>query len=143
MSGSRLIIDGGFMDSVRRAFCLLLVSLTAACSSAPPDKHGWELLGKRDVDFHVDHDAIEVGKSEGHFRVLRFVVHGGSIEMYEVKVLLGDGDSFRLPNRLILDPGEGRTVDLPGDRRGVRRVEFVYRSLKTGGRRATVSLYGR
>jgi hypothetical protein len=133
------------MDSVRRAFGLLLLSLTAACASAPPapERHGWELLGKRDVDFHVDHDAIDVGKSEGHFRVLRFVVHGGAIEMYEVKVILGDGDSFRVPNRLILDSGEGRTVDLPGDRRVVRRVEFVYRSLKTAGRPATVSLYGR
>lgn len=131
------------MDSVRRAIGLLLVSLTAACGSAPPDRHGWELLGKRDVDFHVDHDAIDVGKSEGRFRVLRFVVHGGAIEMYEVKVLLGDGDSFRVPGRLILDAGQARTVDLPGDRRVVRRVEFVYRSLKSAGRPATVSLYGR
>jgi hypothetical protein len=75
--------------------------------------------------------------------VLRFVVHGGAIEMYEVHVILGDGDSYRPAVRLVLDRGEGQTIDLPGDRRLVRRVEFVYRSLRAGGQRATVSLYGR
>ena len=36
------------------------------------------------------------------------------------------------------------TTALPGDRRAVRRVEFVYRSLHTGsGHHATISVYGR
>ena len=96
-----------------------------------------------EVDFHVDHDVIEVGRVEGRFGELRFVVHGGAIEMYDVRVSLGDGDTFRPASRFVFDRGEGRTVNLPGDVRIVRRVEFVYRSLRAGGRRATVSLYGR
>ena len=135
------------MNHARRMICLSLLTGIVACSSnppaPPPERHEWELLGEREVDFHVDHDAVDVGKAEGRFHVLRFAVHGGAIEMYEVKVILGDGEVIRIPDRLILDSGEGRKVELPGDRRVVKRVEFVYRSLKVAGRPARVSLYGR
>ena len=137
-------VHGGFMNATRRAACLMLMGLLTACASSPPAHGSWVLLGERDVDFKVDHDSIDVGRHEGRFRVLRFVAHGGEVEMYEIKIVLDDGEAFRHPTHLILDRGEGRTVDLPGDRRAVRRVEFVYRSLHKGdGHHATISLYGR
>jgi hypothetical protein len=131
------------MKMTRRMFSMMLLGLLTSCASDPPAGGHWELLGHREVDFHVDHDTIEVGKEGGHFAMLRFDVHGGAIEVYDVKVILGNGEIVRLPSRLVLEPGEGRMVDLPGDRRTVRRVEFVYRSLKGDSHRATVSLYGR
>jgi hypothetical protein len=131
------------MKTARWMFSLMLLGLLTSCASDPPAGGHWELLGRREVDFHVDHDVIEVGKAEGRFARLRFDVHGGAIEVYDVKVILGDGETVRLPSRLVLKPGEGRMVDLPGDRRTVRRVEFVYRSLKGDSHRATVSLFGR
>jgi hypothetical protein len=130
------------MKTARRGVCLALMFLLSACASLS-HRRSWELLGEREVDFRTDHDAVEVGRSEGVFRQLRFVGHGGAIEMYDVKVVMGDGSSFHIPTRLALDRGEGRTIDLPGDRRVVRRVEFVYRSLRAGGRHGTIALYGR
>jgi hypothetical protein len=131
------------MSHVWRAMCLLLLFGLSACASAPYARRSWELLGQREVDFHTDHDVIEVGRSEGTFHELRFVSRGGAVELYNVKFVLGDGEVFDSPERMVLDRGEGRTMDLPGNRRVVRRVEFVYRSLHAGGRRAVVSLYGR
>lgn len=132
------------MKIAGRATCLMILGLLAACASSPPAHAAWEPLGQRDVDFKVDHDSIDVGKHEGRFRELRFVAHGGTVEVYEIKVILGDGEAYNHPTHLMLDRGEGRTLDLPGDRRTVRRVEFVYRSLhKGGGHHATISLYGR
>jgi len=131
------------MNSARRAVCVLLTGLLTACASGPRLGRDWDLLGRREVDFRVDHDVLQVGRIQGTFRELRFVVRGGAIEMYEVKVVLGDGDAFRPGTRFTFDEGEGRSFELPGDRRVVRRVEFVYRSLRAGGRRAVVSLYGR
>lgn len=131
------------MNTTRRGVCLILTGLLTACATGQRVGPRWEMLGRRDVDFRVDHDVIEVGRVEGRFRQLRFVARGGAIEMYDVKLILGDGDVIHHPTRLMLDRGEGRTIDLPGDRRVVRRVEFVYRSMRAGGRHATVTLYGR
>ena len=131
------------MSTLRRGLCLILVVFLAGCASGRRTGPRWELLGRRDVEFRVDHDVIEVGRAEGRFHELRFVVRGGAIEMYELRVTLGDGEAFRPAERLVLDRGEGRTIFLPGDRHVVRRVEFVYRSLRAAGRHATVTLYGR
>jgi hypothetical protein len=131
------------MNTARRAFYLVFTGLLMACASGPPAGRDWELLGRREVDFQLDHDVIQVGRTQGRFRELRFVVQGGAIEMYDVRITLGDGESFRPPTRFVFDEGEGRRIELPGDRRVVRRVEFVYRSLRAGGRRAVISLYGR
>jgi hypothetical protein len=120
---------------------LLLALFAAACASAPPARSQWVLLGEREVDFRVDHDGIHVGDVEGRFREFRFVVHGGAIEMFDLKVTLGDGEFFRSDTRMVFDRVEGRILHLPGWR-VVRRVDFVYRSLR-GGDRATVTLFGR
>jgi len=130
------------MTTSRRSACLMLLVLLSGCATGGY-RRSWTLLGDREVDFGRDHDAIEVGRSEGRFAQLRFIGVGGAIEMYDVKVVLGDGDSFHIPSRVILDRNEGRIIDLPGTRRGVKRVEFVYRSLRAGGRRARIALYGR
>ena len=131
------------MRTTTRVVGAMLMGLLLACASTPRAGGRWEQLGRREVDFHVDHDAIDVGRAEGRFRELRFVVRGGAIEMYDVRIVLGDGEVIRPTTRLVFDRGEARTIDLPGDRRVVRRVEFTYRSLRGQGRRAVVTLYGR
>jgi hypothetical protein len=132
------------MRASRLSMGLAVLALASACRTAPPaGARAWEFLGKREVEFHVDHDVIEVGRAEGRFDELRFVVRGGDIEMYKMRVTLGDGDVFSPENRLVLEKGEGRILRLPGEHRVVRRVEFVYRSLRGNARRATVSLFGR
>jgi hypothetical protein len=132
------------MRASRLSIGLAMTALLSACASAPPSgNRGWEFLGKRDVEFRVDHDVIDVGRAQGHFNELRFVVRGGDIEMYKMRVTLGDGDVFTPENRLVLEKGEGRVLRLPGEHRVVRRVEFVYRSLRGNARHATVTLFAR
>jgi hypothetical protein len=130
------------MNATRRIICVVLAGLLTACATGRHVGNRWELLGRRDVDFRVDHDAIDVGRAEGRFRALRFEVRGGPVEIFDLKVILGDGDAIRPATRLVFERGESRTIDLPGNRRVVRRVEFVYRSLRGPGRRATISLFG-
>jgi hypothetical protein len=131
------------MKTIVRWLCLSLLGLVTACATLPSGGGRWERLGRRSVDIRADRDVIRVGRSEGRFGALRFIVRGGAIELYDVVVTLGDGNTYRHPSRLLLKRGEGRVIDLPGGRRVVRRVEFMYRTLRSRGRRATVTLYGR
>ena len=105
----------------------------------------WELLGTRRVNFSVDHDAMIICVREGGFTAIKLEVAGGNLEMYNIKVTFGNGESFSPDTRIQFHQGSwSRTIDLPGPVRIVRRVDFWYRSRLRGGRgAATLRLFGR
>lgn len=131
------------MRNIHRLLASVAVtSLLVSCASGSGG--GWELLGRKDVSLLVDHDTLDVGRSQGRFRELKFVVEGAPVEMYDVRIVFGDGSDFRPQTRLNFAPNSvSRSIDLPGRSRVIRKIDFVYR--KTSGlfRQATVSVYGR
>jgi hypothetical protein len=138
------------LTSMRTLLLAILISLTSACFATvepvpvvavAPAPAGWITLGERTVHGRVDRDIIHVGRVNGRFRKLQFVVEHAPLEMFDVIVVMGDGSMFRVPTRLIFQPGQSRTIDLPGDLRVVRRVEFRYGNLPGAGR-ARVLLLG-
>jgi len=104
----------------------------------------WDHIGMRPVDFHVDHDAIIAG-GDGAFRAIRIDVEGGDLEMFDVKITFGNGETFSPATRLYFREGtRSRVIDLPGDARIMRRIDFFYRSAPFGAPgRAIVHVYGR
>jgi hypothetical protein len=130
------------MRTFRRLLPFAVAVLSVSCASR--GDAGWELLGRKDVSFLVDHDTLDVGRSEGRFRELKIVVDGAPVEIRDIRVTFGDGETFHPATRLEFRPGsESRAIDLPGGNRVIRKIDFVYR--KTSGifRTATVSVYGR
>ena len=115
---------------------------TALGSGAPPPVGSeWEHLGVRPVDSRRDHDAILAGR-QGAFRAVRLDVEGGNLEMFNVKITFANGETFAPATRLLFSAGTmSRVIDLPGDARVIRRIDFFYRS--AGGPRATVHVYAR
>src|SRR5262249_50103759 len=114
--------------------------------SAPPThsltlRDNWELLGTRKVSFAAEKDVISA-KHQGRFRAIKLEVEGGNLDMYNIRLVFGDGTTFSPDTRVEFHEGSwSRTIDLPGDARVIRRIEFWYRSeLKRG--RATVRVYG-
>ena len=112
----------------------------------PPPTGDWDHIGMRAVDFRVDHDVI-VAAGEGAFRAIRIDVEGGDLEMFDVKLTFGNGETFSPATRLYFREGtRSRMIDLPGDARIIRRIDFFYRSAAfgaPGGGRAIVHVYGR
>ena len=131
------------MRLVRRLLVPLGIALLFV-SCATRRGGDWELLGTKSVSFLVDHDTLDVGRSQGSFRQLKFVVERAPVEMYDIRVVFGNGTDFRPETRLYFAPDtQTRAIDLPGGDRFIRKIDFVYR--KTSGifRQATVSVYGR
>ena len=125
---------------------LCLSCLLAACAATDGryGGRGWELLGQREADLKTDRDRIEVGRREGTFREIRVAVRGAPVEIYNVVVTFADGNTFSPNLRQRFDENaSSREIDLPGDRRVIRSVDFAYRSLNRREGRATVMLYGR
>jgi hypothetical protein len=103
----------------------------------------WELLGSRRVSFTLDRDAVVVGAREGVFTAIKIEVAGGHLEMYNIRITFGTGDTWSPNTRVQFQEGSwSRTIDLPGQARVIRRVDFWYRSRVRRGA-ATVRLFGR
>jgi hypothetical protein len=81
--------------------------------------------------------------NRGSFRGLQLGVKGGAIEFQRVLVHFENGEDTDLPIReRIEDRGRTRVMDLPGDRRRIRSIEFWYS--KEGWRsRPMVNVWGR
>jgi hypothetical protein len=120
---------------------MALAGLTLAPAVARADE--WELLGSRRVSFAAERDAIAVGLREGLFNAIRVEVADGNLEMFDMKITFGDGDTWSPNTRLVFRQGSrSRVIDLPGAARVIRRIVFAYRSTLRRGR-ATVHVYGR
>jgi len=127
------------------AILVALAALALTPGAVPAaGQSAWERLGMRRVNFRLDHDVI-LAASEGRFRSIRIVVAGGDLELFDVKITFGDGETFSPATRLYFkENSRSRTIDLPGAARIIRRIDFYYRSVPGGGQgRATVHVYGR
>lgn len=104
---------------------------------------GWEKLGERWIEGRVDRDVIQVGRDDGRFRTIKLKAEHSALELYDVVVVFGNGETFSPGTRLGFSEGSwSRDIDLPGEARFIRRVEFRYGNLPGGGR-AQVELWGR
>lgn len=104
---------------------------------------GWEKLGERVVNGAQDRDVIHVGRAEGVFTTIEVRVDGSALVMEDIRVVFGNGEVFEPKTRLVFSKDtRSRAIDLPGNRRIIKRVEFKYGNLPGGGR-AHVELFGR
>ncbi|MBE7490770.1 MAG: hypothetical protein HS108_03250 [Planctomycetes bacterium] len=104
---------------------------------------GFEHLGTRQVNFLADKDTIDVSDEDGRFVALVIDVDDGELAVHKIKLTFGNGETFEPEVRHEFKEGSrSRQIDLPGEKRAIRKVELSYKSrLKEG--RATVHLFGK
>src|SRR5256886_13814957 len=112
--------------------------------TCPAVQAQWVPLGTRRVDFRAEHDIVRPA-SEGRFRRLRFVVEGGDVEMFVVRITFGDGATFSPPTRFYFKRNaRSRVIALPGGARVIRWVNIYYLSVTGGAQgKATFHVYAR
>ena len=133
------------MKTMIRGLTLVSVILLAAgMAGAAQSPDRWELLGQREVDFRNDHDQIDVGRSEGRYRQIEVRVKNAPIEVSNMVVTFGNGETFKPKLRHKFAEGTGsRIIDLPGERRTIKRIDFNYKSINRREGKGTVEVRGR
>jgi len=123
---------------------LLCTILLIGVGQAAQRRGQWQLLGEQSVDFKSDHDRIEVKHRAGPFRELRIEVRDAPIEIRDMTVTFRDHKTFKPNIRARFRDGHGsHVIDLPGNRRFIDRVDFVYRTIDRRQGRGRVLLYAR
>ena len=100
------------------------------------DNHGWQMLGERMVNGHgrEDHDRIEVGGYKGRFNKLTIAVSDSDLEMIDFEVKFANGQAWHPGMSYFFKEGtRTRVLDLPGDDRVIRFVDFKYRNIPGEG----------
>lgn len=104
----------------------------------------WEKLGSKKVNFRVDRDTIIVGAHEGAFTKLKVEVRGGATNMRKMIVHYRNGQSQDVALKHNFARGGGsRVIDLPGNKRIIKSIVFVYDTKNRSRSRATVHVFGR
>lgn len=110
-----------------------------------PEREGWKPLGMREVTFKTERDTIQVGRDAGRFKSIKFHVRGNAIEILDIKVTFGNDQVQDVQVRQKIGEGSStRAIDLGGEARFIKSVEFVYRTegpAREG--RATIRLFGK
>jgi hypothetical protein len=103
----------------------------------------WALLGKRSVNFSLDHDEV-LATGQGLFTGIKIKVKGGALNMHKLVVHFANGDQQEFELRNNFAPGsESRILDLPGNKRVITRVTLWYDSKNMQGKRTLVEVWGR
>lgn len=96
---------------------------------------GWQKLGERVVHGRNDRDTIVVTAAEGRFRRIMLVVEHSALEMDNIVITFGNGETWSPDTRAVFaEDSRSRVIDLPGGDRVIRSVHFRYGNLPGGGR---------
>jgi hypothetical protein len=126
--------------SVLAGFFLALI----ASAFAGAAEQRWELLGRQEVSYRGERDRIDVGRREGKFKQLQIRVDGAPVEIQDVVVTFGNDETFSPKIKHRFDENSRtRNIDLPGDRRVIKRIDFAYRSPDRREGKGVVEVYGR
>jgi len=118
------------------------ISFYGVEAAAPPPAQ-WVRLGCKGVGFLVDHDVIRVGRKEGLFSALRLRVSKAPVDFVGLEVTFGNGRRQMLPLHAKVAPGlVSSPIDLKGNRRGIDRIDLLYRSIPTFLGKAEVCVDG-
>ena len=104
--------------------------------ASPWDARGWTMLGEQTVSSgREDTDRIRVARWERRFRKLTVVVLDSDLEMIDMSIKFQRGEAFHPEvNAFFRENTRTKVIDLPGDDRAIKWIEFKYRNLPGGGR---------
>ncbi|HTJ49846.1 MAG TPA: hypothetical protein VL443_10360 [Cyclobacteriaceae bacterium] len=125
----------------RITFVLALISLSMFTHANAQE---WVELGSRKVNFGLDKDVIEVSYTGGTFTAIKLEVTDGALNMHRCVVHFQNGTKQEVELRHNFAKGsESRVIDLNGNKRFIKKIDFWYDSKDLQFKRATLIAYGR
>jgi hypothetical protein len=101
-------------------------------------------LGEKLVNDRLDHDALIVTAAKGNFTGIILRVKGASVDFHKVIVVFGNSETQEIALRNTIPAGgSSRVIDLKGNDRVIRGIEFWYDANTIRGRKAIVRVFGR
>jgi hypothetical protein len=126
-----------------RTWIATLMVLTLTVTAAAAGK--WVFLGERVVNDRLDHDTIKIDSDVGQLSALKIKVGRRAVQFRDMKVHFANGGVQDVELRKVIPAGgASRVIDLRGDDRVVKKVEFWYDAqTPRRGKKSVIRLFGR
>lgn len=108
-------------------------------------RHGkWEKLGTKTVNMKLDHDELMVTAKDGFFTSLKFKVMSAPVKVISIKIVFGNGQTeFFKVNKQFAPGTESSVLDLPGNKRIIKKIVFNYVTKPNPKGKAQITVLGR
>jgi hypothetical protein len=104
----------------------------------------WVKLGSRVVNMQADHDEIMVTVADGVFTKVRLKIMKAPIHLMNMNIIFGNGTNKNVVfNKKFTAGSFTRVIDLPGNKRIIKKVKLNYKSVPVGKGRAIITLFGK
>lgn len=115
-----------------------------AMSFTTVENRPWELLGVRKINYGLDRDEIIVTRAEGVFTAVQLRIKRSPINMHKVAIHYGNGEMDEIELRENFRAGSAsRVIDLPGNKRVIKKVVLWYDTKNLANRKGVVELWGK
>jgi hypothetical protein len=116
----------------------------AAMSFTHLEYRPWALLGSRMINYALAHDEIMVTRAEGVFSAVQLRIKRSPINMHKMVVHYGNGEVDEIALRENFRAGgQSRVIDLPGNKRVIKKVVLWYDTKNPANDKGVVELWGR
>lgn len=122
---------------MKRLSLLSLTTALAALTLTSPAMAAWDKIGSVDISARGGR-ATEYGTFGGSIEKLALEARDSAVECREVRATFGNGQTKRV-FRGRLPAGKSVTIDLPGDQRMVKRIDFNCASKSRRGSTVDIS----
>jgi len=121
---------------------ILTIGLFSLASTTPNPK--WVKIGFRTVSITADHDEIIVKQKKGFYTKLKFKIVKAPLFVHNVKVVFGNGEFRSITfNKKFKAGTESKVIDLPGNKRIIKKIIMNYKTPKNINGRAVALVFGK
>jgi uncharacterized protein YxeA len=119
-------------------FALLFIALSSFTTTSR-----WRYIGDKTVAMRYDRDVLYVTGNDVFTR-LQVKVTGAPLTMYDMDVYYENGDKQNVVLQCNFSQGESsRVIDLAGNKRRIKKIEFKYDTKNVGHGHARVAVWGK
>ncbi|HMT00133.1 MAG TPA: DUF2541 family protein [Saprospiraceae bacterium] len=103
----------------------------------------WVIIGQKEANYGPDRDVLKVTGND-IFKAIKIKVTDAGLDMMDMDIYFENGEKFNVAIRKNFKQGEeSRVIDLPGNRRRIDRISFLYDTKGIMKGKANVLVFGK
>jgi hypothetical protein len=126
-----------------RILKLFPMMLVLAFMSFTTTQRGWNFVGDKIAAFGPDRDVLWVTGNDIYTKI-KIKVTDAPLNMHDMDIYFENGDKQNVILQRNFSQGEwSRVIDLPGNNRRIKKIEFKYDTKNVGKGKARVAVWGK